>query len=80
MKCWCVEWLSCNQKPSHLTDLEGVIISPLREMGRVHLGFLSRGERQWMKSVLGTEKPRFKFFAQLEITLNILWRMRMLVR
>src|SRR3978361_2342761 len=32
-KCCCVEWLSCSQKPSHLTEVEGLMISPSRATG-----------------------------------------------
>ena len=79
-KCCCVEWLSCSQKPSHLTEVEGVMISPSRATGVLHLGDLSAGVRQWMRSVLATEKLRLRPFARFDMTLNILWRMRTLVR
>src|SRR6266849_2588794 len=69
VKCWWVEWLSWSQKPSHLTDLEGCMISPSREMGEDQCGDLSFGERQWMRSVLLIEKVRLSDLALLEITL-----------
>jgi hypothetical protein len=80
VKCWWVEWLSCSQKPSHLTDLEGWMSwSPMRT-GRLHLGDLSLGVRQWMRSVLGTENVRLRALALLEATLYMRWRMRTFVR
>ena len=71
VKCWWVERLSCSQKPSHLTDGEGWIISPLREIGERQRGDLSFGERQCMRSVLLMEKERLSDLALLEITLNM---------
>jgi hypothetical protein len=42
---------------------------PSRETGVEHRGDLSLGVRQWMRSVLGTEKERLEFLALLDITL-----------
>jgi hypothetical protein len=80
VKCWCVEWLSCSQNPSHLTDLAGLMIVPFRETGMWQREDLSIGVFQWMRSVFGTEKVRFRALALLEMTRNILWRIRTFVR
>src|ERR1700710_671716 len=80
VKCWWVEWLSWSQKPSHLTVLEGWIRVPSRRTGDEHRGDLSFGERQCMRSVLGTENVRLSCFALLEITLYMRCKMRTLVR
>jgi len=56
LKWWVVLRAGVNQYPSHLTTLDGWKRCPSRSMGAIEGGDLWLGVRQWMSSVLGTEK------------------------
>jgi len=51
-----VEIEGLNQSPSHLTSPMGVKTDPSRWIGALQMGALSLFVRQWISSVLGTEK------------------------
>jgi len=56
VKGWAVLKAGVNQYPSHLPTLEGWKRWPSSLIGAVEGGVLWLGVRQWISSVLGTEK------------------------
>jgi len=56
LKWWVVVRAAVNQYPSHLTIWEGWKSYSSSSMGAIEGGVLWLGVRQWMSSVLGTEK------------------------
>ena len=58
LKWWVVVRAGVNQYPNHLTTWEGWKTCPSSSIGAVEGGDLWLRVRQWMSSVLGTQKDR----------------------
>jgi len=56
LKWWVVVRAGVNKYPNHLTTWEGWESCPSSSIGAVEGGVLWLGVRQWISSVLGTEK------------------------
>jgi len=78
LKWWVVVRAGVNQYPNHLTTREGLKRWPSNSIGAVEGGVLWPGVRQWISSVLGTEKDTPMSRPLTAMVAKSLWRLRML--